>query len=132
MAGFNAADAVDPFDYNFAPYADAKGTIPEPTDAQVNRFYAGLASALKEGLGEDRVSGIDLADRAQLAKLQSELSADDMDKVSAAFLNLYAAVCSDQPSREDLEALPYRLRAAFYGAVQGWLSPEASRPATNA
>jgi hypothetical protein len=132
MAGFNAADAVDPFEYNFAPYADAKGTIPEPSDGQVNAFYAGLGAALKEGLGEDRVRDVDLTDRAALAKLQAELTVDDMNKVSDAYLNLYAAVCSNEPSRDDLEALPYRLRAVFYGSIQGWLSPEALRPATNA
>lgn len=129
MAGFKAASAVDPFDYDFAPYADAKGVVPEPSDETVRGFYVGLGNALKNALGDERTAGIDLSDPAELRKLQSAMTEDDMAKMQEAMLELHASVCGGSPSLEQIEKLPYRLKQAFYGALQRWLSPEASRPA---
>jgi hypothetical protein len=36
--GFKAAEFVEPLDFDFAPYADLKGTVPEPSDRAVNKF----------------------------------------------------------------------------------------------
>lgn len=130
MTGFNAKDALDPFDYDLRPYADEKGTIPEPSDAAALDFYEGLTDALESALGAERLEGVNLRDADERAQLMSELSREDMEKMQGVMLDLHAGVCNGHPTREGLEALPYRLKQAFYGALQGWLSPEGSTPVT--
>lgn len=139
--GFKASTAVDPFDYDLAPYADAKGTVPEPSDAQVREFYAGVGTLLEDVLGTERLQDIlgpegyakfEQRDPEAMMKVQAATNnVEDMEKAQERMLDLHAAVCSNHPSREDLEKLPYRVKQALYGALQRWLSPEASRPATN-
>ncbi len=130
MAKFNAKDAVEPLEFDLAPYADAKGAVPEPTDDQVAEFYANLGKTMENALGDERVAGVDLTDPAQVGKLFAKLTAEDHRAMYGELLNVHAAVCGGRPSSDDLAALPFRLRQAFYGAVQEWLRPEASRPAT--
>lgn len=133
MSKFNAADAAEPLEYDLAPYApDAKGTVPEPTDDQVAEFYARLGKQFENALGAERLEGVDMTDPVDVAGVYMTLDADDHRKMYQALLDLHADVCSGSPSREAIEALPFRLRRAFYTAVQGWLRPEASRPATDA
>lgn len=131
MVQFNAANAVEPLDYNFSPFVEAKGTVPEPTDEQVADFYANLGNQLENALGKERTEGVDLTDPQQVGKLFMSLTADDHRSMYEALLKLHAAVCSNQPTEDDLRALPFRLRQSFYGMLQEWLRPEASRPATN-
>jgi len=138
--GFKAATAVDPFDYDLKPYADTAGVIPEPSDAQVREFYAGLGNILEDVLGEERLRDIlgddyqrfEQRDPEAMMKVQAATNnVDDMEKAQERMLDLHAAVCSHRPDRDQLAALPYRVKQAFYGQLQRWLSPEASRPATN-
>ena len=130
MPSFNAKDAVEPLTYDFRPHADVSGEVPEPTDDQVAEFYGDLANQLTRALPE-KVDGVDVTDPYELSKVLITLDGDDHRKLYDALLDLHAAVCGNSPSREDVEKLPYRLRRAWYGMVQGWLRPEASRPATN-
>lgn len=131
MPKFEAKDALEALEYDFAPYIEAKGAVPEPTDEQVSAFYGDLGRQLELALGAERVAGVDLTDPMQVGRLFMGLTAEDHRKMYDAALDVHAAVCSDHPSREDLAALPFRLRQAFYGMVQGWLRPEVSTPATN-
>lgn len=123
---FDASKAVKPLNYDFKPYdPEAKGSVPEPTDDQVAEFYGHLAQQLERALGAERVAGVDLTDPVEVGGLFLSLDADDNRKVFEDLLDLHAAVCSDQPNREQIAALPFRLRRAWYGMVQGWLRPEA-------
>ena len=131
MTKFNAKDAVEPLDYDFTPYSDAKGTVAEPSDEQVATFYGALAAQLQESLPPERMEGIDVTDPYDVSKLFLTLTGDEYKAMYDRLLELHVAVCSGAPSRDDLEALPYRLRRAWYGMVQGWLRPEASTPDTN-
>lgn len=130
MAKFNAADALEPLEYDFQPYVAAKGTVPEPTDEQVADFYGNMGKQLEVALGAERVAGVDLTDPMQVGRLFMSLTVEDHRRMYDANLDLHSAVCGGQPSRDELAALPFRLRQAFYGMVQGWLRPEASKPAT--
>jgi hypothetical protein len=64
--------------------------------------------------------------------LFASLDSDDHRAMYEQLLTLHADVCGGQPDREAIAALPFRLRRAWYGMVQGWLRPEASKPATDA
>src|SRR5690242_2324665 len=100
--GFKASNAVDPFDYDLRPYADTSGVIPEPSDAQVREFYAGLGNILEDVLGEERLRGI-LGDDFEkfeqrnpeaMMKVQAATNnVDDMEKAQERMLDLHAAVC---------------------------------------
>lgn len=131
MAKFDASTAVDPLEYDFKPYADVKGTVPEPTDDMVAKFYGDLGKQLEHALGEERLEGIDVTDPVDVGQLFQSLDTDDHVKMYEQLLALHADVCGGQPDREAIAALPFRLRRAWYGMVQGWLRPEASRPATS-
>lgn len=131
MTEFNAATAADPLKYDFNPYTDAKGTVPEPTDDQVAAFYGTLARQMENALGPERTEGVKMDDPLEVAKLLQSLDTDDYAKMYDQMLDLHADVCSGQPSRDDIAALPFRLRRAWYGMVQGWLRPESSRTATD-
>ena len=131
MAKFTAADAGDPLEYDFRPHDDATGTVPEPTDDQVAEFYAALGRGLEDALGEERVAEVDLTSPYGVASLLGSLTADEHRAMYDYLLTTHADVCSGSPSREQIAALPFRLRRAFYGAVQEWLRPESSRTATD-
>lgn len=132
MTKFSAKDALEPLTFDFRPYTDAQGEVPEPSDDLVAEFYAGLSATLKDALGVDRTKGFDLEQPEQVGKLFQSLTAEEHKLLYTAMRDLHVAVCGGTPDAEDVAALPYRLRQAFYGVVQGWLRPEASRPATDA
>lgn len=39
MSAFSAAESVDDLAFTFVPFADVKGTIPEPTDGLLGAFF---------------------------------------------------------------------------------------------
>lgn len=125
MTKFKATEAVEPLDYDMRPYDDAQGTVPEPSNSLVAEFYSKLGKTLEEALGEDRTADVDMTVPEEVGKLFMTLGAEDHEAMYEQLLDLYAKVCGGSPSRDTLAALPYRLRQAFYGAVQGWLRPEA-------
>lgn len=131
MPSFTASDALEPLDYDFRPHFDAHGTVPEPTDDQVAQFYADLATQFERHLSADQLEGVDLTDPYDVARLARSLTADDNRKLYDGLLDLHAAVCGGEPSREAIDALPFRLKRHWYGMVQGWLRPESSSLATN-
>lgn len=128
---FDATKDVDPLEYDLNPFVDAKGTVPEPTDAQVARFYTDLSRQFELALGKERVAGVEMDDPMSVAELLQSLTTEDQEALYTSLLDLHADVCSGQPSRAELEKLPFRIRRMFYGAVQGWLRPEGWKPATN-
>lgn len=122
---FEAKDAVEPLEYDLKPYSDEKGTVPEPTSDMVADFYAELSKQFEIGLGAERLEGFDLSDPADVSRLFLSLDGEDNRKLYDSLLDLHVRVCAGQPSRDALEALPFRLRRTWYGMVQGWLRPEA-------
>mgnify|MGYP006144150965 CR=1 FL=1 len=77
------------------------GTVPEPTDDQVAKFYADLSRQLENALGEDRLEGVDLEDPVVVGRLFAGLTSDDYEAMYDSLLDLHAHVCSDQPGREE-------------------------------
>lgn len=127
MSTFNLTDEVGALDYNFEPYA-GKGTIPEPSTMQIQAFR----QALGEMLGEVDEDSSNKVDDVALAKRLAEYLKSDTTEADEKSLHIVADVCSNQPSFDDLQALPYRARQAFFGWVVGMLLvPEGARPATN-
>jgi hypothetical protein len=127
LSTFNLTDAVGVLEYNFEPYA-GKGVIPEPSAIQIQAFR----QALGEMLGEVDEDSSDKDEGVVFAKRLSEYLNSDTTEADEKSLHIVADVCSNQPSFDDLQALPYRARQAFLGWIVGMLLvPEGARPATS-
>lgn len=117
--GFKATEAVDELTYDFNPHVNQSGTIPEPTTAQVEDFRARIFNTVKD-------SGIDPEELAS-----GKVGLDSMDTLletaSGIEAELLGAVADlTGIAQSTLNALPYRVRAAFFGWVMGeFFSPEA-------
>lgn len=119
--GFKVSEKVEELTYDLTPYGPA-GTIPEPTSKQVERFRAvvlGSVRDLAQELGVD-IGGDDA--RITLDKF------DMLMERSNAIETLVVGAVADLTgiADRDLDALPYRIKAAFCGWVtEQFLSPEA-------
>lgn len=123
MTGFVAADAVEPMEYNFAPYSKsrtAKGVIPEPSTQQINGFFEAARKAFSS-------AGMDGANRSKEDMIKALESQDSLDPMAGEQILFDAMVtlCQGHPAREDLEALPFRVRSQFTAWLMGQLNPEA-------
>jgi hypothetical protein len=119
MAGFNASKAVDKMEWDFRPYVDAKGVIPEPTDEQLARFQKEQARLGAQALEDSELSA------EEYLKKQAEIDEEVLLKNVRETAELFAAICSNTPSVEEIMKLPMRQRSAFYGWVRESLTPKA-------
>jgi len=125
MAGFVLRDSVEELTYDFTPYAGS-GTIPEPSSLQIMAFQKGVAELFEALLPPDTPKDATVQVMAQVV---TEYLTKDMAEVQDKLLYVVSAVCSDQPSFDDLNALPFRAQQAFLGWVVGtFLVPRLSMP----
>lgn len=120
--GFNAGKAVVALDYDFTAFIEgAKGTIPEPTQDELEAFYAGMAEIAEIDVPED--GDVD-AEAARTAI--SEVLSDDglMRQFWPKVLDALEPICKGSPTRAQIEALPARIRLAFFD----WLTSELTDP----
>jgi hypothetical protein len=120
MPTFDAGDVVESLDWDFRKAGvKAHGTIPEPTDAAIGRFLDGLKklyieaqkSVPADGLPED-------ATPDQMLDALAQLTGDVFVKFMADTAGLFAELCSNKPSKEQLLELPLRVRVKFFAWVQ--------------
>ncbi len=123
MPGFVADGVVEALDWDFRPYVNAHGTIPEPTDKQIAAFLSGMKAVFKEAKA-DLPQDIDLEDPGMLLgaidSLDPEVQIRAMSKVAV----VYAALCSDTPTEQEISKLPMRVRTIFFN----WLQQEVMAP----
>lgn len=129
MAGFDAAHVVEPLDYTLRPHVDKAGTIREPTDRQIADYLAGYQRMLKEyreQLPDTLVAG-GSPDISAVLDAAAELDPEIVLKLNADVAALVAALCSGDPSKDDILGLPPRIRGMFLAWVQKEvMSPEAA------
>lgn len=133
MPGFDAAHAVEPLDYDLAPYVKAKGRITEPSDAQISKFLSDLqklfTEARKNGLTALEEMG-ESPSADDVMNALDNLDTDDVVKIMGEMTALYSELCSGKPSAEELSALPMRVRSKFFAWLQNEvISPEAGTAA---
>jgi len=124
MPGFSLAESLDPLNFDFRPFIDVSGVIPEPTSDQVSEFQRVLFTTIPIKGGKLDVEAF----KAHIAAMPEGSTVED---------DLYKAVadvCSGTPSVEQIKALPFRGQRAFVGYVMGtFLADPLSRlPGTNA
>jgi hypothetical protein len=138
MPAFDAGAAVESLDWDFSTskirdLAKAKGTVPEPTDAAIGRFLDGLKALYTQvqSLGVGQLP-TDAAPEEMLAALSS-LTGDKFVTFMADTAELFATLCSSQPSKDELLLLPLRARIKFYAWIQSEVvNPEAGTGAGTA
>ena len=131
MSGFDAGAVVKPLDYLFHAFGGPDGTVPEPTDAQLETYSRSQAAwrqrarSLLPDLEDVKPADFDAA----LLALPEDASLD----LARAQTAIYADLCSGTPSPDDLMKLPRRIRFKFYQWLDGELSdPEAVAGGGNA
>lgn len=130
MAGFNAATVVEPLDYDFRTKDNPKGkygVIREPNDRQIADYMSGvktLVKGLRADLPEAIAKGGDDVDIAALFMAVDDLDPEVVVKFHDDMAGIFAALCSGDPSKEDILSVPIRIRVVFYG----WLQTEVMSP----
>lgn len=126
MPSFNAGSVVDPLDYDFTAFNGGKGTIAEPTDAQVGDFMQGMRDLMREAREITGAAGVDMSDAtlAELGVALDQLDSEVYQDFARKMGRLHAGLCGAQPTYEDIMAVPVRIRNLFFA----WLSGEVMNP----
>jgi len=135
MPAFDAGEGLEALDWDFTGAGvQASGCIPEPSDKKIGAFLDGTAK-LYEAAQKAGLTGVDTenATPEQMVAALGSLTGQAFEKFMADTAGLFAALCSNQPSKVQLLELPLRVRARFYEWVQREVvSPEAGPGGGNA
>lgn len=130
MGKFDAKDSVDQMEYDFTAFGGSAGVIPEPTNDQIRKYQQAMIRIWKPAAelaaAQSADTGKTDAERLREAVELTEAAMDegtDQDQVQE-FLVELATLCSNTPSLEDLNKLPYRVRLAFQAWILGELTPK--------
>jgi hypothetical protein len=132
VAAFNAGTVVEGLDWTFEPFVHTSGTIREPNDEQISRYLKDV-KAIGEEIRQKIPDAPDGGDPASLMAALEDLDLDSVAELTGRMAGIIAALCSGEPSRDTILALPPRRRAMFYGWLQAEvMSPEAAPGGGNA
>jgi hypothetical protein len=127
MPGFNAGTVVEPLDWTFEPFVPgATGTVKEPNDDQIAQFLTDV-KAFTAKFSDMVPDDVDGDDPAQLIAALNDLDPQIVKTVNGEAAEIFAALCSGEPSAETILQVPPRIRNMFYGWLQQEvMSPEAA------
>lgn len=119
MAGFKAQEAVEELAYDFRPYAEEHGVIPEPSSKQLEKFQRVV-------FGTVRSLGLTPEDMTGETRVTFDLIESVMNKSFEVETEVLVAVSELTGLDADLiGGLPHRIKSAFMGWIMGaFLSPE--------
>lgn len=120
--GFKPSDAVEALDYDFRPEVDSYGTIPEPTQSDLESLFSDLREIGAKGSMDALASvqpGVD-----NPGAVLAELPEDLLGNLTGALVAAVAKICKGTPSEDEINALPVRYRQAFLD----WLLGETTNP----
>jgi len=146
--GFKASEAVSPLEYDFHPHVDAKGVTPEPSTDQIVQLQVAQKAALEKlGIDTDEVDNDDQGNMQSLMDMMAGLSEEQLYEIQDEQADAVAEVCGAErgetdadggvywsggnPSRDEIIALPFRIRQAYFGWLMGQLfDPESAAAGT--
>lgn len=129
MPKFTAGEVVEPLQFDWLPYQDLQGTIAEPSEVQLEKFFADMTKVQQEA--EKQVKALEgITDPAKLAKAMARLPEGSIVRQLQRMNKPYADLCSGFPSEEQIGRLAPRARLAFFAWLGGELNPEASGAAS--
>lgn len=136
---FNAGEVVanDDLDFDFADVGGPKGTVPEPTRDRLDAYWASVREGMEvAGLDQERMleaeklGGADTPEgRAALVAIMAEATPEKLSEMTRGRIQAIADLCAGQPSREEIDALPYRVQEAFFGWLLEKFRPRSSNAA---
>lgn len=124
--GFDAAEVVRPLDWTFVKYDAGEGTVPEPSDKDIEQLFRDLSKVSKgimdkAGIGQMASDAAPEQVMQALADLESDVGITVMVN---GFTKAFAKLCKGQPSATQLNKLPMRVRMAFFVWLANELRPE--------
>lgn len=117
--GFVATEAVEALTYDFRPFSQEHGEIPEPSSKQIDKYRETIVGSLRE-------AGLD-PEVLKSGKMSLDLLDDLMGKAKAVEEDMVVATADlTGIAPNTLRELPYRPKAAFLGWIMGqFFAPEA-------
>lgn len=153
MATFDAGNVVEAMDWDFTKYKAGRGTVPEPSDVEIERFlrkYRVLVTSVMQAAGteivvrdnqtielkSDGVTSTPILTLVEATKAMAEIDLESVEssasyKVSEAMLDLVVTITKGKPSKQQLQKLPNRVRGAFFGWLIGQLTNPDFGPAVD-
>jgi hypothetical protein len=125
MPEFNALAVVEPLKFDFNPYYNLEGTIPEPTEDQLGQFFTDIMDVQKATAKSMKGVAPDASPEKMMAAM-AKLPDGSLSGMLKRMNKPYADLCSGFPSEEDIGKLPPRVRLAFFTWLGGELNPERS------
>jgi hypothetical protein len=136
MSGFDAAEIVpeDDLAFDFTKYDGPEGTIPEPTRELLDAYWERMRDdAETAGLDRDkileaeRLGGVQTPEgRVAIVEAYASADPEKLKEMPHHRIAAVAELCQGAPSKDQIEALPYRVQEAFVA----WLMEKFSRPPT--
>jgi hypothetical protein len=118
--GFNAAKAVEPLDYDFEPFvtgAEAKGTVPEPSQQAMAGYRKAVLTVINE------YKDVSDADPTELDGEALDKVTERGEELEKRMDELTARLCKNTPSQETLAKLPWRHKVLFSKWLQEEFNP---------
>lgn len=126
MAGFDAATAVDPMDWDFSKYEGGTGTVPEPSTNEMKAFQKEFAKIMRKGAALD----IDDDDALKMSEKEFVAFQKKADAIGEELDVAVARLCKNQPSEEQMAKLPFRVKTQFSKWLMAEMNPEGEAAGT--
>lgn len=120
MAGFNAATAVEPLDYDFTGFVEgpeATGTVPEPSQQAMAGYRKAVMAVIREYKDVQEIDPDALGDE------DLERVSERAEELEKRMDELTARLCKNMPSMETLAKLPWRHKVLFSKWLQEQFNP---------
>lgn len=126
MAGFDAATAVEPMDWNFEKFGAGSGVVPEPSTKDMKDFQKDFARIMRDATALEMPD----EDAAKLSEDEFNALQEQVDEIGERLDVAIAKLCKDQPSREQVAKLPFRVKTAFSKWLMEQFRPEGETSGT--
>src|ERR1044072_7518102 len=130
MPKFDAGTAVEKLEYDFSHYKGPVGVTPQPSDHAFKKFSAKQSKIM---IDADRIEK-EMAEAEKSGTL-SEEKLDEFqrrgDELSEKMSKTVAELCQDQPSKDDVDKLPYRVKMAYMKHLMSQFAPEGETSGTS-
>lgn len=126
MAGFDAATAVEPMEWDFSHYGGGKGVVPEPSTREMQDFQRDFAKVMRKGQKLE----VSDEDAMKMSEKEFDKLQKDAQAIGEELDELIARLCKGTPSREDVATLPFRVKTAFSKWLMEQFAPEGGTSGT--
>jgi mRNA-degrading endonuclease YafQ of YafQ-DinJ toxin-antitoxin module len=126
MAGFDAATAVEPMDYDFTAFGGSKGIVPEPSTKDMKDFQRDFTKVMRKG------QQLEVSDDEALKMSEKDFDAlqKKVEAVGLELDELIGRLCKNSPSAEEVAKLPFRVKTAFSKWLMEQFAPEGGTSGT--